>query len=68
MQKVFCNKCGKELDRYEEWDSIETVMPYGSKYDGSLIDLDLCTQCLDELIDSCKISPVRPDDDDDYDE
>lgn len=55
-----CNKCGKlfdDLDTQEEL-SIHTLLGYGSKYDGHVIQLDLCCDCLDELIESCKISPI----------
>lgn len=55
-----CNKCGKlfdDLDIQEEL-SLHTTLGYGSKYDGHTIQLDLCCDCLDELIESCKISPI----------
>lgn len=55
---VRCNKCGKVIDRYVEEYSMTNVMKYGSKYDGELVELDLCPECMDELIESCKISPV----------
>lgn len=59
-KKVYCNKCGKEMDfwdRQEEF-SINTKCGYGTKYDGSTIELELCCDCMEELVDSCKISPV----------
>ncbi len=61
MAKVLiCNKCGRPFD---EWDinngfSIKSHIGYGSEHDGSFLDLDLCCSCMDELIDSCRISPV----------
>ena len=61
MTDKYCNKCGRKLD---DWDmmadfSISRVMPYGSKYDGDFVDVHLCCDCMDELVDDCKISPVR---------
>lgn len=61
MTEKKCNKCGKQFD---EWDtqenfSIHGQVGYGSKYDGDIIELDLCCNCMDELMDSCKISPIQ---------
>ena len=66
MTKVICNMCGKELD---EWDlqesqdySLHTKIGYGSKYDGNNIDLDLCCDYFDKLLDKTislfKYSPI----------
>lgn len=64
MRKAYCNKCGKEIgpvtqDCNTDF-SIDTYITYGSIYDGWWLSLDLCSSCMDELIASCKISPVRP--------
>ena len=59
-KKVYCNKFGKEMDfwdRQEEF-SIHTICGYGTEYDGSTLELDLCCDCMEELVNSCKISPV----------
>ena len=56
-----CNKCGKDfddLDTQEEF-SIHTTLGYGSKYDGDVLQLDLCCDCMGKLIDACKISPLK---------
>ena len=55
-----CNKCGKVFDIFDQQHSfsIDEGLKYGSKYDGSMLCLDLCCDCMDELIDSCKISPL----------
>lgn len=59
MQGSYCNKCGKELAQFDlEAYYIRRRMGYGSKYDLDLLDLNLCSRCLDELIDSCEISPI----------
>lgn len=55
-----CNHCGKPLD---EWDlqedfKIHTAVGYGSKYDLSKVELQLCCDCFDKLVDECVISPV----------
>lgn len=55
-----CNKCGKKFD---EWDteedfSIYSTLGYGTVYDGSKLELDLCCKCMEELIGSCAISPI----------
>lgn len=61
-RKIICNKCGKEFDIYdvqEDFTIHSQMIGYGSKYDGSSLQLDLCCECMDELIDSCKISPIE---------
>lgn len=60
MRTITCNKCGRPIDEHKEGKAqrLNTVLGYGSKYDGCLVDLDLCPDCVDELIDSCKISPL----------
>lgn len=60
MHKKYCNMCGKEFD---EWDwiadnSIHKKIGYGSKYDFSEIHIDLCVDCMDKLIEQCKINPI----------
>lgn len=60
--KKICNKCGKEFDIYdsqEDFSIYSQLIGYGSKYDGSSLELDLCCECMDELIESCKISPIK---------
>lgn len=60
MQKKYCNICGKEFNEwdYQENYSLHTKIGFGSKHDGETLALDICTECMDKLIDSCKISPV----------
>lgn len=56
-----CNMCGKKFD---EWDTQEECVfvsyriGYGSKYDGSSVRIDLCCNCMDNLIEMCKINPI----------
>lgn len=58
--EVLCNMCGKELDIWDiqENFSIRGRFGYGTKYDGSDYDLDLCCGCMEKLIDECVISPI----------
>lgn len=58
--KMRCNKCGKEMDIWDRQEnfSINGICGYGTKYDGSKIQLNLCCDCMEELIDACVVSPV----------
>lgn len=55
-----CNKCGQKLDYLDLYENVHfhQRLGYGSAHDGDVIKLQLCLKCLDELIDSCAISPV----------
>lgn len=58
-----CNLCGQDLDF---WDkqlnfSVDRSIGYGSKHDGDRIHIKLCCQCLDKVIDKCKITPLKED-------
>ena len=62
MAKVTkCNMCGKVFDNYDEFMgfSIHRILGYGSKYDGDTLELDLCCECVDKLIEMCTVSPLR---------
>lgn len=59
-EEVYCNKCGKKMD---VWDiqagfSIHQNIGYGSRYDGDNLNLNLCCDCMDKLIEECAIRPV----------
>lgn len=60
-KKATCNKCGKVLDFWDKQEnfSINTILGYGTKYDGDSLELDLCCDCMEKLIDECVISPIR---------
>ena len=50
-----CNVCGKTVEQVFEGQmviSIHDRVGYGSKHDGSMLDLDICSDCFDKLIDS----------------
>ena len=57
---ISCNKCGSQfnyLDIQEDF-KVYKLLRYGTKYDGCELELDLCCRCVDELIDSCVLSPI----------
>lgn len=60
-KEFYCNKCGKKLDMWDiqEDFSMQRRLGYGSKYDGDDLDIDLCCDCMDELIEKCVIPPVK---------
>lgn len=70
--KEYCNKCGKKMDVYDLQTGIRMhdVLGYGSRYDGQTINLDLCSECTDELIDyiksAGKYDPIIEDEDFDF--
>lgn len=58
--------CGKDFDEFDTQEdfSLHRYVGYGSGFDGSYIDLDLCCDCFDKLMNDyivprCKISPVE---------
>ena len=63
MAKVItCNKCGKTFDFLDTQEnfSIRRRMGYGTMYDGDDLELDLCRDCMQELIQNCAVSPLVP--------
>ncbi len=63
-KEIVCNKCGKTFNEYDELAgfSLYKTLGYGTKYDGDRLELDLCCDCMEHLIDSCAVHPVRGDD------
>lgn len=59
-KEITCNKCGKKFDFWDAQEnfSINARLGYGTKYDGSDLELDLCCDCMEKLIDECVISPI----------
>lgn len=60
-KEIICNKCGKKFDLWDTQEdfSIYRHCGYGSSYDGSELELDLCCECMDKLIAECAISPIK---------
>lgn len=61
--KIFCNKCGKELKQQEDmiregYFSADVIFGYFSNKDGLRHRWDLCESCYDELTGSFQI-PVE---------
>ena len=61
-----CNVCGKTAEQVFEGQmliSIHERIGYGSEHDGSMLDLDICPDCFDKLIDGftekCAVNPVK---------
>jgi len=55
-----CSMCGKTFDIWDEQEdfSIEKQLGYGTKYDGHRVSVRLCCECMEKIIDQCKISPL----------
>lgn len=64
MRACICNVCGKALKNPRDLDfvNIHFRIGYGSKYDGDMIDMDICPECLDKMlikyIPTFKINPL----------
>lgn len=58
-----CNLCGTTYDTWDDLEnfSITKKLGFGTKYDGSNLDLHLCCECLQNLVDICAISPIHED-------
>lgn len=61
-----CNVCGNTVEQVFENQmliSIHERIGYESEHDGSMLDLDICSDCFDKLIDSfagkCVINPMK---------
>lgn len=61
VSKHYCNLCGKKMDMWDvqEGFGFNGNIGYGSKYDGEKLNLDLCCDCMDKLIESCVIPPIE---------
>ena len=64
MKILKCNCCGSEINNTQRpyGIGVHTRIGYGSKFDGQEIDLDLCSDCLDKIMNymnkKFKYSPV----------
>lgn len=66
MDKTICNICGKEFDMWDQQEGfgLRHHVGYGSKFDGFNIQVDMCCDCFDELMDTyilprCAVSPLQ---------
>ncbi|MGL4790700.1 MAG: hypothetical protein ACRCW1_04750 [Anaerotignaceae bacterium] len=60
IEEVYCNKCGKQIktDNFGHFmDYVHIVQTWGyySKKDTTTQTIDICEDCWDEFIESCKI-------------
>lgn len=58
-----CNLCGNVLDEFDlqEDFSFQKRLGYGTKYDMDFLNLKICCQCMEKIIDGCKITPIISD-------
>lgn len=49
MIKIFCDKCDEQI-REERLVRIKHTFSYGSPRDGDTIELDLCEDCLQDIL------------------
>lgn len=58
--KERCNLCGKQFDRFDRASGLKYVqqLGFGSAFDGSVLVLRLCVDCLDDLASECVINPL----------
>ena len=61
-----CNMCGKVFDDFDEQEdrSFHDYIGYGSKFDLHRIDLDMCCDCFDKLLEEyilpkAKFNPIK---------
>jgi hypothetical protein len=76
LEKVTCSMCGKNMCNITEPECIsgipiDATFGYGSKFDGNEIHLDLCDECIEDIVRDCNYNtgtvPWLPDDKDDKD-
>lgn len=65
IEKMYCNKCGKEIQIENEIVkegvfSSTTTWGYFSEKDGDKHEFDICEKCYDEFLESFKIPVVLP--------
>lgn len=55
-----CNICGKEFDMWDEQEafSLHKQLGYGTKFDGEYLNINICCECMENIICSCQISPL----------
>ena len=59
-----CNCCGNQLDVFDRSEHyvFERRLGYGTKYDGELVRIRFCCDCLERLIERCAVPPfAEPD-------
>jgi hypothetical protein len=56
-----CNICGQVIDHTNQFEGfrLNSKVGYGSVYDGEILELHVCSDCMDRLIDTCKVHPIK---------
>lgn len=62
VDSIFCNCCGKEIEKnqfgyHHEYLSIKKDWGYNSEFDGQSHEIELCQECYKNIIESFKIRP-----------
>lgn len=60
-EEIVCHKCGRKFDLWDTQEefTISRGLGYGTKYDGEVLELALCCNCMEKLIDECVMSPIK---------
>ena len=55
-----CNICGNKMELHDIYAdfTIHKQLGYGTEYDGDLLDLHICNDCMSKLINECVVSPI----------
>ena len=61
LDRPVCNICGKPLDIFDETEGLAICkhLGYGTAYDGNDLEFHTCCACMDKIISSCKVSPIK---------
>lgn len=55
-----CNICGTKMELHDIYAdfTIHKLLGYGTEFDGDLLDLHICNDCMSKLIHKCVVSPI----------
>lgn len=58
--ETVCNLCGKPFDEWDQEENlcIHSYVGYGSKFDTSIVDMHICCNCFDSLVERCVKNPI----------
>lgn len=67
LKEIQCNKCGKQYDAEQDlngwgadkFQNLSFSFGYGSPYDCSILNFDLCEECLFTFIESFKVKAIH---------
>lgn len=56
-----CDLCGKVFNNYDEQEGfgLRYEVGYGSRYDGSSINVDICCDCFDKMMDEYIVPKLK---------